>query len=146
VRAERAPLEGHGQQRLERARDAVERAARQYAGVEPGNRLVARALEKGWEKARRHEQHEQEAYARFRPERPAEWTPRHRDAIRRLAHDVPGLWHAPPTTAKDRQAIVRLLLERVTVAVPGESEQVAVTRQWAGGCKSEPSLVRPGGR
>src|SRR5215467_11065927 len=136
LRAERVQLEGHWQQRLKRARYAVERAARQYAAVEPENRLVARELEKGWEKALRHEQHEQEAYARFRQERPAELTPRQCDAIRRLSHDVPGLWHAPPTTAKDRQEIVRLLLERVIVDVQGESEQVAVTLQWAGGFRS----------
>ena len=40
LRAERAQLEGHWQQRLERGRYAVERAARQYAAVEPENRLV----------------------------------------------------------------------------------------------------------
>jgi hypothetical protein len=73
-------------------------------------------------------------------------TPRHRDAIRRLSHDVPGLWQAPLTTAKDRQEIVRLLLERVTVDVQGESEQVAVTLQWAGGCKSAHRMIRPVGR
>ena len=146
LRAERVQLEGHWQQRLKRARYEVERAARQYAAVEPENRLVARELEKGWEKALRHEQHEHEAYARFRQERPAELTPRQRDAIRRLSHDVPGLWHAPPTTAKDRQEIVRLLLERVTVDVQGESEQVAVTLQWAGGCRSAHNVIRPVGR
>jgi hypothetical protein len=75
--------------------------------VEPENRLGARELEKGGEKALRHEQHEQEAYARFRQERPAALTPRQRDAIRRLSHDVPGLWPAPPITAKDRQESVR---------------------------------------
>ena len=36
LRAERAQLEGHWQQRLKRARYEVERAARQYAAVEPG--------------------------------------------------------------------------------------------------------------
>jgi hypothetical protein len=41
---------------------------------------------------------------------------------------------------------VRLLLERVTVDVQGESAQVAVTLQWAGGCTSEQSLIRPVGR
>ena len=92
LRAERVQLEGHWQQRLERARYEVERAARQSAAVEPENRLGARELEKGWERALRHAQHEHEAYARFRQERPAELTPRQRDAIRRLAHDVSGLW------------------------------------------------------
>jgi hypothetical protein len=29
--------------------------------------------------------------------------------------------------------------------VQGESEQVAVTLQWAGGCKSEHSMIRPVG-
>ena len=146
MRAEREQLERHWQQRLERSRYEVERAARQYAAVEPENRLVARELEKGWEEALRHAQHEQEAYARFGQERPAELAPRQRDAIRRLSHDVPGLWHAPPTTAKDRQEIVRLLLERVTVDVQGESEQVAVTLQWAGGSRSEHDVIRAVGR
>ena len=146
MRVERAQLEGHGQQRVARARAAVERAARQYAAVEPANRLGARELEKGWAKALRHEQREQEAYARFKQERPAELTPRHRDAIRRFSHDVPGLWQAPHTTAQDRQEIMRLLLERVTVAVQGASAQVAVTLQWAGGCTSAQSLLRPVGR
>src|SRR6266571_3531052 len=35
LRAERVQLEGHWQQRLERSRYEVERAARQYAAVEP---------------------------------------------------------------------------------------------------------------
>ena len=69
----------------------------------------------------RHEQHEQEAQARFRREQPAECTAQERDAIRRFAHDVPGLWHAPETPPQDRQEIVRMLLQRVTVEVQGDS-------------------------
>jgi hypothetical protein len=41
---------------------------------------------------------------------------------------------------------VRLLLEGVTVDVQGESEQVAVMLQWAGGCKSAHRMIRPVGR
>jgi hypothetical protein len=128
---------------LERARYGAERAARQYAAVEPENRLVARELERLWEEALRHEQHEQEAYARFRREQPAECTAQERDAILRLAHDVPGLWHAPETTPQDRQEIVRMLLKRVTVDVQGDSEQVEVTLHWAGGVRSQHDLKRP---
>jgi hypothetical protein len=61
VRAERGPLATHWQQRLERAHDGAERAARQYPAGEPENWLVGRALERQWEEALRHEQHEQEA-------------------------------------------------------------------------------------
>jgi hypothetical protein len=66
-----------------------------------------------------------------------------RDAIRRLAHDLPSLWAAPDTTPQDRQEIVRLLLDQVTVDVQGDSEQVDVTLHWAGGVKSRHRLIRP---
>ena len=38
------------------------------------------------------------------------------------------------------------MLERVTVDVQGESEQVAVTLQWAGGFRSAHNVIRPVGR
>ena len=51
LEAERAALDRHWLQRLERAGYEVERARRQYAAVEPENRLVARTLERAWEAA-----------------------------------------------------------------------------------------------
>ena len=51
LEAERAALDRHWRQRLERAGYEVERARRQYAAVEPENRLVARTLERAWEAA-----------------------------------------------------------------------------------------------
>ena len=143
LHVERGQLEAHWQQRLARARYGTARAARQYAAVEPENRLVARELERLWEEALRHEQHEQEAYARFRREQPLECTARERDAIRRLAYDVPGLWEAPETTPQERQEIVRVLLEQVTVDVVDDSEQVQVTLHWAGGVRSQHRVIRP---
>jgi DNA invertase Pin-like site-specific DNA recombinase len=143
LRAERAQLDAHWQQRLERARYGAQRAARQYTAVEPENRLVARELERQWEEALRHEQHEHEAYARFRREQPAECTAQEREAIRRLAHDIPGVWEAPETTAHERQEIVRVLLERVTIAVQGDSDHVDVTLHWAGGVTSQHRVIRP---
>jgi hypothetical protein len=143
LRVERAHLEAHWQQRLERARYGTGRAARQYAAVEPETRLVARALERLWEEALRHEQREQEASARLRREQPPECTARERDAIRRFAYDVPGLWEAPETTPQERQEIVRVLLEQVTVAVLDDSEQVQGTLHWAGGERSQHRVMRP---
>ena len=143
LRVERAQMETHWQQRLERAHYGAERAARQYHVVEPEHRLVARELERQWEEALRHEQHEQEAYKRFCRDQPAELTLRERDAIRRLAQDLPGLWVAPETTAQERQEIVRLLLEQVTVDVQGDSEQVDVTLRWTAGVESHHRVMRP---
>ena len=103
---------------------------------------MARALERQWEEAL-HEQQLQEEYARFRRERPLELTAPEREAILRLAQDVPAVWQAPETTAQDRQEIVRLLVERVTVNVHEDSEQVDVTLQLAGGVTSAHRLRRP---
>ena len=54
-----------------------------------------------------------------------------------------GLWAASETTAQDRKEIVRLLLEQITVDVPGDSEQVDVTLRWAGGVESQHRVIRP---
>jgi hypothetical protein len=63
--------------------------------------------------------------------------------IHQLTEDIPALWHAPTTTACDRQAIARLLLERVVATVEGASERVAVTCHWAGGVRTGHVLTRP---
>jgi hypothetical protein len=60
-----------------------------------------------------------------------------------LAQDLPALWQAPTTTAADRQRIVRLLVDEVTVTVRDESEQVDVTIRWAGGFLTGHQVVRP---
>jgi DNA invertase Pin-like site-specific DNA recombinase len=143
LRAERERFEAHWHQRLERARYQAQRAARQYEAVEPENRLVARELERRWEEALGQEQSLHEEYARFRRERPPELPSREREAILRLAQDVPALWHAADTTPQDRQEIVRVLVERVTVDVHEDSEQVEVTIQWAGGMTSAHRVRRP---
>jgi hypothetical protein len=74
---------------------------------------------------------------------PPELTRQERDAIGRFAHDVPALWEAPATTARDRHEMGRLWRERVTIDVPGEREHVSVTIHWAGGVRSEHRVMRP---
>jgi hypothetical protein len=143
LRAERARLDNHWKKRLERANYEADRAARQYAAVEPENRLVGRELEHRWEEALRQKKQLEEEHARFRRAQPSELTPVERDAILRLSQDVPRLFESPTTTAEDRQEIVRLLLDRVVVVVEGGSEHVEATLHWAGAFSSCHRLVRP---
>ena len=140
---ERQHLHRHWQRRLERAHYQVERAARQYRAVEPEHRLVARTLERQWEAALATEAALQADYARFQAEQPPRLSAEESAAIRRLATDIPALWHAPTATAADRQAIVRQLVERVVVTVRGESEQVDVQVHWFGGHGTRATLSRP---
>jgi DNA invertase Pin-like site-specific DNA recombinase len=143
LRGRRRQLEEHWRQRLERATFEADRAARQYAAVEPENRLVARELERRWEEALGEKRHVEEDFDRFRQQQPEELTTAQRQSILHLAQEVPRIWHAATTTPQDRQEIVRLLLDRVVVNVEGQSDQVEVTLHWAGGWTSHHHLVRP---
>jgi DNA invertase Pin-like site-specific DNA recombinase len=146
IEAERERLHRHWQQQLERARYEAERAGRQYHAVEPENRLVARELERRWEAALQAQRHVEEDYHRFQSGQPRGLSPHDRDAVRALAAHIPDLWEAETTTAADRKAIARHLIDRVVVAVRDDSEYVDVTIHWLGGMTSEHELIRPVGR
>ena len=140
---ERGRLARHWEQRLERARHDAERAARQYHAAEPENRLVARELERRWEQALLAQRQVEDEYDRFRHGRPAELTSSDVKMIESLAGDIPALWRAETTTVQDRQEVVRHLVERVVVAVQGETEWVDVAIHWAGGFVSRHEVRRP---
>ncbi len=143
LQVERAALEQHWRQRLERAQYQVDQARRRYASTEPENRLVARTLERDWETALSEQVQLTADYERFRRERPQSPTPAELAAIRQLTTDLPALWQAPATTSEDRQIIVRLLVERVLVTVVDGSEQVRLECHWHGGNQTAHELVRP---
>jgi hypothetical protein len=63
--------------------------------------------------------------------------------VRRLAADIPELWSSATTTAADRQALVRHLVEKVVVATRSDTEFVDVTIHWAGGATSRHEVIRP---
>lgn len=143
VQRERERLDQRRRQQLDRARYAVSRAERQYHAVEPENRLVARTLEARWEEGLRDQQKLEEEYARFQAQQPLPPSDSEREAIARLAGDIPALWHAAEVTHAERTEIVRCLLQRVEVRVQQSSEHVELTLHWCGGFSSEHALVRP---
>ncbi len=82
------------QLRRERAVIAVDRAAQQYQGCEPENRLVARELERRWEDSLK--QQLDEEYERFVWGDPAELSDTALSSIRALPSDLPAMWLAAP--------------------------------------------------
>ncbi|SFM88046.1 DNA-binding protein [Methylobacterium pseudosasicola] len=135
----------HGQcrQRLERAAYETALAPRRYESVDPDNRLVARTLEHDWEAALATEQKHAEAHCEAVSREPERLSEVEKATVQRLAEDVPALWHAPSTTARDRQAIARLMLERVVILVHGSTERADLTCHWAGGVVTCHTLIRP---
>lgn len=142
VELERAERQRYWAQRLERARYESALARRRYEAVDPENRLVARTLERDWEVALSAQQALEAEHAQELARQPARLPAAETEAIRRLAEDVPALWHAPTTAAADRQMIARLMLEQIAVSVLANSEHVEITCHWAGGMQTRHGLIR----
>jgi hypothetical protein len=143
VERERAGLGQHWQHQGQRARYEVDLAERRYQAVDPANRLVAATLEQRWEEALRHAQQLQEAYERFLRETPPNLQGEEWARITAVAADIPALWQAAGTTNRDRQAILRCLVDRVVVHVQRDSEYVQIAIEWAGGALSHHEVIRP---
>jgi DNA invertase Pin-like site-specific DNA recombinase len=140
---ERARLAGIWRQRLERAEHEIERGMREYQLVEPENRLVKRTLERQLEERLADQQRLQEEYRRWLSKQPTVLTAQEREAIQRLATDIPALWSAPTTTTEQKKIIVRQLIERVRLTVVGDTERVLVAIEWVGGHRTETEATRP---
>ena len=140
---ERQQLHRQWKQRLERAGYEAALARRRYEAADPQNRLVARTLERDWEAALAGEQALRAEHERALAREPERLTEEEEAAVRQLAEDIPALWRAPSTTARDRQAIARLMLERVVILVHGQSERAELTCCWAGGVVTRHTVIRP---
>ena len=143
LKQERLRLDQEWRHRLERGRFEVDRTRRQYQAVEPENRLVARELERQWEQALQQMEVSEKGYARFRQTHPVALRDEERLLIRSLAENLPTLWNSPTTSTRDKQRIVRLLIERVVVHLHERSDRVDVALHWSGGFASHHELVRP---
>jgi len=65
-----------------------------------------------------------------------------REAIRRLAADIPALWEAETTTVVERKEVIRQAVERVVVDGTGGDEQIRVSIEWAGGSRTAEVVTR----
>jgi DNA invertase Pin-like site-specific DNA recombinase len=137
IEKDRAHLETHHKQSLERATYQADIARRRYEEVDPSNRLVAAELEKRWEAALVNQRKHEEALNRFRQETLTTLTQEEQGKITTLANNFRSLWTSEITSSKDRQDLVRILIERVVVEVIGGTERLSVTVHWAGGYTSQ---------
>jgi hypothetical protein len=126
---------------LERAEFEAERARRQFDACEPEHRLVARTLERRLEQALAEVQRERRRLAALEQARPAPLTADERRALGCLARDLPRLWHAKTTTARDRKELLRALVSEVIVTVREPERLAALQLVWEGGARSERALA-----
>lgn len=132
---------------LERARFEAERAERQFDACEPENRLVVRTLERKLKEALSGVACEQRTLAALEHARPAPLSPQEREALTRLARDLPRLWAAKTTSARVRKELLRALISEIVVTVRRPENVAEVEIFWEGGARSTLSirLIRRGG-
>ena len=130
----------------ERAGYEALRAERAYRAVDPENRRVARGLEREWERCLGDLEQAREAVAARERSCRAAPSVVEREAVLALGEDLPRVWQAETTTARDRKELLRVLLEEVVIDLPGDGERIHLALRWQGGLRSELEFERQRGR
>ncbi|HCJ34123.1 MAG TPA: resolvase, partial [Ktedonobacter sp.] len=129
VEARAKQIDQQWQRQIERAQYEADLARRRYKAVDPDNRLVARSLEREWnEKLAEVEKLERE-HALLPQAKALVLTGEQREQIRRLAHDLPAIWHASTTTFIERKQLMRWLIKDVTLSKRGNVIDAAIRWQ-----------------
>ena len=128
---------------VERAAYEATRAERAYRAVDPENRRVARGLEQEWEQRLEDLERERAVLALRERERPREVSANERAALLALGEDLPRVWDAPTTTARDRKELLWALLEEVVLDAPRNEPQARARLLWRGGLSTELTIERP---
>jgi len=132
------------QMRLERAEYETALAERRYQEVDPSNRLVASTLERRWNDALVQLQDLKKQAGEFQLQEARVATAEQKEKVLALAQDLPRLWRAPTTQAKDRKRMLRLLIKDITVEkLLAEPKQLLVHIRWQGGACTNRSIQLP---
>src|SRR2546425_744568 len=125
---------------LERAQYDADRAERALLACEPENRLVARSLESRWEvklaavaEAEAALAVTQAAVPRLPP----------RAELEAMAVDLPALWAASSTSAKDRKRLMRTLVADVTLTSQVAGDEGWIGIRWRSGATEQIGTRRP---
>jgi DNA invertase Pin-like site-specific DNA recombinase len=135
-------LEAQWHARLEGARYEARRAERRYKAVDPDNRVVARTLEREWEARLSELDDVERQYAAARRERRVELAASDREAIRAIARDLPSLWRCETTQQAERKAMLRIVIEAITIEPIDIPSSTRVRVQWTSGVVDERFVER----
>jgi DNA invertase Pin-like site-specific DNA recombinase len=131
------------QMRLERAEYEAALAERRYLEVDPSQRLVAATLERRWNAALLQWEELKKQAAQFRQQQARVATPEQKAKVLALAKDLPRLWHAPTTQAKDRKQMLRLLIKDITVEKSSVPKHLLAHIRWQGNACSDLTVQLP---
>ena len=129
--------------RLERAEYEVALAERRYQEADPSNRLVTSTLERWWNEALLRAEELKQHYAEVQNCTAQVVTAEQKAEVMALASELPRLWNAPTTAAKDRKRMLRLLIKDITVEKRLAPKQALLHIRWQGGACSDVTVDLP---
>jgi DNA invertase Pin-like site-specific DNA recombinase len=119
--------------RVERAREAEARAAREYKQTDVTYTAVRQALGGEWEVALARVAEEERRLETFEERQPVLPTPAQQEQLACLAEDVRRLWNHPRASNSLKQQLVRVLIKEVVADVDEERDEAVLWIQWSGG-------------
>jgi hypothetical protein len=129
--------------KVERAQYEAHLAQRRYEEVDPANRLVAATLERRWNETLTKLEEIKEALCLHQRQKGNAVTEEQKTELRALARDLPRLWKASTTKAKDRKRILRLLIKDITVEKLPTPKQIVLHVRWQGGATEDIPVTIP---
>ena len=136
-------IDAQWRMRVQRAEYEVSLAQRRYEEVDPANRLVASTLERRWNEALANLEQVKQQHHEFSQMQHLEMTPEQRERVFALAQDLPRLWKASTTQARDRKRILRLLIKDITAEKIPEPKKLLLHVRWQGGATEDISCNLP---
>ena len=131
------------QMRIERTQYDCDLAQRRYEEVDPSNRLVAASLESRWNTALVNLERVKAQATTFQSQKARVVTAEQKAKVLALARDLPRLWQASSTQAKDRKRMLRLLITDITVEKLPDKRQIILHIRWQGGACSDKTIELP---
>jgi DNA invertase Pin-like site-specific DNA recombinase len=142
-RHERAQIERHWEQQVQRATYETHLARRRYEAVDPDNRLVAAELERHWEEKLMSLREAREAAERFHQEpETLALDAELRRQLEHIAQTLPELWHSGRLANEHKKQLLRSLISRVILKRVAP-DRVEVKIVWVSGHFSVDYLTPP---
>jgi DNA invertase Pin-like site-specific DNA recombinase len=140
--AEKQALHQQWEQQLGQARYEAQLAQRQYDAVDPDNRLVAATLERRWNEKLQAVQDLEQAYQAAKVQEHFSLTEEEQSDVRRLAQDLPAIWHAPSTSVQERKQLLRYLIAEVQLDGVSTQGKIDIRVTWRSGGVSSRQIAR----
>jgi DNA invertase Pin-like site-specific DNA recombinase len=136
-------VEHQWQLKIQRADYEAQLAQRRFDEVDPANRLVADNLEKRWEQALQQLTQIRQEHEEHRQKQTLPLTAEQQRQVRQLAEDLPRLWDAPTTTAKEKKRVLRLLIKDITLEKRPATREAILHLRWQGGATEDLTVALP---